>query len=1131
MVELKHIIQHSSLVHFLLSEEWKDRFASEDLRDGEELLKTHSIRGYEIFSFMKDEGNGVYLESSFRSSARRYHQTEVALAINDGVCDVDSRCSCPDAYLCAHSAALVMHTQALLLEHPETQNITKLGSPQVFDWLNTIKKIQEESEKEKTKPTKPSNQSLAYCLQLSRDNSAHPFISLRICKTTQKGSVIDAFTTPTANPHQPARYMTEADIFPCTLYQQLNRIYYGAETTLEGNLAGKLLQEINKTNRLYFIEKYDEPEHPANLITQGETIKPRLTWHTHPDGSTEPALGLPPHAILIPTEPPYCFDRDKLEIHPVSTEKLSLKMLLAWSQGPTIPAENIENLAPELGKVKLPEPTPLEKELLPKSKPSPSLRLFRKNPFTHGGLHMSGQPEPIIAELTFTYHGHDHQPDLINASHQEGFNVVLDHQILHIPRDPLAEIDFIKILIHDGKIAPVATQYKDLDPTYASSFLPMNDPEDWDMQWGLFISTIIPQLEADGWQIQVDDQSHIEFHTIAEDGVETGLEELTGGEIDWFRFKASYLTPAGKEASLLPLLAAFIKDHDIRAITQELKTVSQVQKMIIQDPDTGHYIAINARQFFTLAKNIHEIFGEESPEEPLHQIQAAGVADSLELDSSQTLRTLAELGNNLKNITSLPKPDPPTSLKAELRAYQLDGFHWLQFLARHGLNGILADDMGLGKTLQTLTHIQAEVSGRRINQRPSLVIAPTSVVGNWYAEAKKFTPNLKVLLLHGADRKERFDEIENHHLILTTYGLLVRDFDVLSQHEFHILALDEAQYIKNPASQASKLSCQLNSHHRISLSGTPIENHLGELWAQMRFLMPGILGSQQSFTKAFRTPIEKHHNRDAQAALNRRIAPLILRRTKDQVATELPPKTQIIHTIPLNDQQVDVYETVRASMDVRIREAITEKGLAKSQIIVLDALLKLRQICCHPQLLKLEAAKHIHHSAKLDFLTNDLLPTLIEEGRKILLFSSFTSMLDKIEDHLKQQKIPYAKIVGSTVKRQEQITFFQKGIVRIFIISLKAGGTGLNLTAADTVIHYDPWWNPSAENQATDRAHRIGQTKPVFVHKLICEGTIEQRIQELQAKKAALVDALLTSDTTKLKIDKETLNNLLSPLD
>jgi SNF2 family DNA or RNA helicase len=501
----------------------------------------------------------------------------------------------------------------------------------------------------------------------------------------------------------------------------------------------------------------------------------------------------------------------------------------------------------------------------------------------------------------------------------------------------------------------------------------------------------------------------------------------------------------------------------------------------------------------------------------------------LAIDSSETTRALARLGQSLKNITSLPPAELPKSLSAELRPYQLEGYRWLQFLAAHGLHGILADDMGLGKTVQTLAHLAAEREKKP--GLPSLVIAPTSVVPNWADEVAKFTPKVKVLVLQGQGRAESFKKIAKADLVITSYPLLARDFEQLFKQDWHVVVLDEAQYIKNPKAISAQNACRLKAAHRICLSGTPMENHLGELWSLMRFLMPGFLSDEKSFNAHLRRPIERERSTDAQLALNRRVSPLILRRTKDQVATDLPEKTEIIHGVELNHKQTDLYESVRAAMDKRVRDAIAAKGLAKSHIIVLDALLKLRQICCHPQLLKSPAAQKVTDSAKLDYLTEELLPTLLEEGRRILLFSTFTSMLAIIEKYLVAQKIPYLILTGQTQDRATLVKKFQAGEVPIFLISLKAGGTGLNLTAADTVIHYDPWWNPAAENQATDRAHRIGQTKPVFVHKLVCRGTIEDRILDLQKHKSALVEALLSEETSKLRIDAETLSHLLAPLE
>jgi SNF2 family DNA or RNA helicase len=319
---------------------------------------------------------------------------------------------------------------------------------------------------------------------------------------------------------------------------------------------------------------------------------------------------------------------------------------------------------------------------------------------------------------------------------------------------------------------------------------------------------------------------------------------------------------------------------------------------------------------------------------------------------------------------------------------------------------------------------------------------------------------------------------------------------------------DEAQAIKNARAKVAQALRELDSRHRLCLTGTPLENNLAELWAQFDFLMPGLLGDSRSFGQVFRGPIERAGDTDRRAALARRIRPFLLRRTKAAVARELPAKTEVVHRVELTGAQRDLYETIRLSVHERVRQAIADKGLEQAQIVILDALLKLRQVCCDPRLVKLDAASNVTDSAKLDALI-ELVQPLVAEGRRLLLFSQFTSMLALIEGELKRCGIDFVKLTGATKDRRTPISRFQQGKVPVFLISLKAGGTGLNLTAADTVIHYDPWWNPAAEQQATDRAHRIGQDKPVFVYKLIASSTVEERIGGLQERKRALAAGIL----------------------
>ncbi|HWD37977.1 MAG TPA: DEAD/DEAH box helicase, partial [Fimbriimonas sp.] len=450
---------------------------------------------------------------------------------------------------------------------------------------------------------------------------------------------------------------------------------------------------------------------------------------------------------------------------------------------------------------------------------------------------------------------------------------------------------------------------------------------------------------------------------------------------------------------------------------------------------------------------------------------------------------------------------PPATFKGDLRPYQSEGVGWLDFLSEFGFGGILADDMGLGKTVQTLAHIARQKKAGLVTH-PVLIVGPTSTIPNWLAEIERFTPTLKVLKLHGPHRKMDFVSIPRYDIVLTSYPLLARDRQDLIDYEFHAIVLDEAQNVKNATTNVAKASSELKANYRVALSGTPIENNLDELWSLFRFAMPGLLGGLTEFRREFRFPIENQNSNAARELLARRIRPFILRRTKEEVVKELPPKTVIVDRIEFDDAQRDLYDALLLTVEQRVREAVESRGWDKSRMEILELLLRLRQVCCDPKLLKTDEAPE---SAKLDRLV-EMLSELASEGRRALVFSQFTSMLDLMEPRLKEQGLAWVRLSGNTKDRATPVKRFQAGEVPIFLISLRAGGTGLNLTAADTVIHYDPWWNPAVENQATDRAHRIGQDKPVFVYKLVAANTIEEKIIQLQEKKTNLAGALLAKD-------------------
>ncbi|HQS21432.1 MULTISPECIES: DEAD/DEAH box helicase [unclassified Acidovorax] len=520
---------------------------------------------------------------------------------------------------------------------------------------------------------------------------------------------------------------------------------------------------------------------------------------------------------------------------------------------------------------------------------------------------------------------------------------------------------------------------------------------------------------------------------------------------------------------------------------------------------------------------------------------------------------LAQLAQRLRTIGTPQPVHAPQGLQVQLRPYQLEGLAWLQYLRAQGLGGILADDMGLGKTAQALAHVLTEKNTGRLT-RPALVVLPTSLLFNWQAEAARMAPGLRLLALHGPRRAHSYADITRHDLVLTTYPLLWRDVDALAAQPFHLLILDEAQMVKNAGSRSARALRKLQAPHLLCLTGTPLENHLGELWAQFDFLMPGFLGDVRSFNARWRQPIEENGETLRAQLLAQRVRPFILRRRKQDVATELPPRTETILRVQLQGKQRDLYEAVRATADKQVRRALERQSFEGAQITILDALLKLRQVCCDPRLVKgiqqgPHAPPHLREGeaflpgggpaakrtaqtmerAKLELLA-DMLPALVDEGRRVLVFSQFTEMLTLAAELLDALALPYLTLTGQTPPRQRgavvrQFQAQDDTSAPILLVSLKAGGVGLNLTAADTVIHLDPWWNPAVEEQATARAHRIGQDQPVFVYKLVVEGSIEERMLELQTRKAALAQGVLGHDAEgAVKFSEADLHALLAPL-
>lgn len=635
-----------------------------------------------------------------------------------------------------------------------------------------------------------------------------------------------------------------------------------------------------------------------------------------------------------------------------------------------------------------------------------------------------------------------------------------------------------------------------------------------------FIKNIIPtnKFAELGWQ--VEHLADSPFNVQLGHNINLSLTESSSQQ-DWFELGATIQDPQGNTFNLVDLLTQLIKSHPFLLNSATLEELQEDYFLSVYLSENQPALALLIKDIKPILLHLGHLLNQDS-----HGMDKYDAAQALALQHVlgmpwQNNERLQQFANKLKQGYSQQLPTPQ-GFVGELRPYQQQGLGWLQFLRDTEHGGILADDMGLGKTAQTLAHILLEKQAGHLQQKPALIIAPTSLMYNWLKEAQKFTPDLKVLVLQGTNRHQDFDKIPQHDIVLSTYPLLARDEELLKQHSYHLLILDEAQNIKNPRAKAAQVVRQLDAKHRLCLTGTPMENHLGELWSLFYFLMPGFLSSQELFNKNYRHPIEKKGDNQLRQKLVNRIKPFMMRRLKTEVAKELPAKTTIEVNVDMSESQSKLYEAVRVAMQANIQDIIAKQGFKRSQIAILDALLKLRQVCCHPSLLKLDKiSSDKANSAKLEQLI-DMVTEMVEEGRKILIFSQFTTMLQLIEDNLNSQKIAFVKLTGQTKKREEVINAFQTGQVPVFLISLKAGGVGLNLTAADTVIHYDPWWNPAAEDQASDRAWRIGQDKPVFVYKLITNQSIEEKIIALQKNKAELAASILSHDKEhQVKLSEE----------
>jgi superfamily II DNA or RNA helicase len=968
---------------------------------------------------------------------------------------IEAECSCAERSLCAHIAAVsIAATSNARVSMPGTSRPTAGATPL--------------SRPDAVATDASSSQRLVYLFQRSEKIQLSIWVGQSASRSerTREDTVCLFAPRSSHGANEFPRYVNAQDrgILAGLFAQQADGPWQ-----LQGAAGARLLQQAVATGSAFWRSLHGQ------ALRSGSSRRVHFLWQTLPNGDQELRCeAADAIEIALDVQPAMYIDSTTSELGLLELP-CALELLRRYWNQPAIRPELIASVNEQLAREAEASEFPRLQTLALQPQPFSSLK---------AKLVLSAGPE---ATLYFVYNGLPVDSRYVRG-HQATVRKMADDVLYEIPRDRATE-------------EVLRARLDRVLPKESSS----------STAWLAFMLEQLPALQAEGWDMEV--QAGFPYRLAAAD--DWYMDAQTDRQPEWFNLRLGIVV-AGQHINLLPALTRYLQTS---MPTAEDPSCCQIGEQWLVRLEDGRYLPIALERIRRIAATLVELFDHSS----LNAQQALTLPKSQSSRLAQITRelngpklqsadeSLRALIADLDNFSGIQPLSAPANFGAELRPYQEEGLGWLQFLRRYRLGGILADDMGLGKTVQALAHLALEKAQGRLHQ-PSLIVAPVSVIGNWQQEIARFAPGLRLLTLHGSRRKESFPLIGQADVVVTGYPLLQFDAEILQAHEFYFLILDEAQTIKNSRAKVSQAARALRSEHRLCLTGTPVENHLGELWSLFDFLQPGLLGEERYFQRHYRTPIEKNGHDGRAQALSQRVAPFLLRRTKDSVAKELPAKMEIVEAIVLEEKQRDFYDGIRLAMHRHLQEVIQEQGLARSQITILDALLKLRQACCDPRLTQAGAAQEGIPSAKLDWLTTAL-PELVAEGRRILLFSQFTSMLRLIEEAVTALSIPYCLLTGETKHRSAEVARFQSGAVPLFLISLKAGGTGLNLTAADTVIHYDPWWNPAVEAQATDRAHRIGQDKPVFVYKLIAQGTVEEKMLQLQSAKSALVSQLYAENT------------------
>lgn len=1108
-------------------------------------------KGYVVeLDYEMGQKNTILLHSEVAGSGKDNYRVKIKYQPKGSKAEIDGVCSCPMRYNCKHVAATLIAFLSQDEVVHEKQHIPQL-SEEVNSWLQSLDKATQQAKQPKdVKRTKSVTPERVLFFLHEIDGELYcDFMLARILKSGEFGKIKECTRGQNHIGRLPAAITDlyiQLNVLAETFESGTHFAYAKFEMTHAQHMP--ILREMVETGNTF----WQDISNPIKVIGKPRPAKLHWAVNTQGDQYLE---------FVVDGKRLKCFylaglwyyDHMQQCIGPCDTA-MPANTIQALLDAPVVSMAEAKVVNSALEKqyaaVELPPLNLSKKEVNIDIKPTAVINVLAKYvPALYEVYDVyrgfAVDDDFILIELQFKYANfllswYDERETLSEYVNDE-------YRVYRRDKDQEADIvDFLEsecelkmlndiVPSHYGAFANFAdTDERDYDLTKTFVLCPYTDKA------AAFASNIIETLKQQQYQVNIAEDLDLE-PILDLEALDDWYVDIDQPDVsyNWFEMGLG-VTHNGQKINLLPVLHAALTNPRIDMQLNNA-AIGDDDRIILRDENNAR-IAIKKSRLQQLLAILLSVFnsnkekGEQGqPRLTTMDLQALNQIDAVLSDKGVQTdgpAYLLDLKSKLNDFSGIDVVAAPKGLQATLRDYQQQGLNWFGFLQQYQFGGILADDMGLGKTVQTLAHICSEHEAGRLSA-PVLVVAPTSLMYNWQAEAKKFTPHLTTVMLHGPDRHQYFTAAETADVIFTTYPLIVRDEAWFLEQKFSLVILDEAHTIKNPSAKSTKIINALISERRLCLTGTPIENNLLELWSLMNFVLPGLLGSQNYFKRHYKTPIEKHKDIDRQKALYATIRPFILRRTKTQVLQQLPPKTEIVRHVELEGKQEDLYETLRLVMDKKVREAVQDKGVARSHILILEALLKLRQTCCDPRLLPMKEADAMtaDDSAKLRYLMDELLPTLLAEDRKILLFSQFTSMLSIIEREIKKQNIKYTKLTGSTKDRQQVVKAFQEGDAKIFLISLKAGGVGLNLTAADTVIHYDPWWNPAAEQQATDRAHRIGQENPVFVYKLITKGTVEETILTMQERKKSLVESVLGDDLSKTsKITSADLEMLFKPV-